>query len=202
MKIAIVSDSHDNLVNIKKALKYIKENNISTLIHCGDFCAPTTVTRAILPDFNGDIHLVHGNVGDPELTEEITKDIKNIHIYNNFFEKSDKYGFGEIELDNCKIAFTHMPDIAQKLAETEKYNYVFYGHTHKPWVEKFKNQISKIKMTIQNADIKKQSDIQPNSQLTILANPGTLAGMFYRATFAILDTETNKLELIILDTIK
>jgi predicted phosphodiesterase len=35
-----------------------------------------------------------------------------------------------------------------------------------------------------------------------LANPGSLAGIFYKATFAILDTRSKKLELKILEKIK
>jgi len=36
----------------------------------------------------------------------------------------------------------------------------------------------------------------------VLANPGTLAGMFSKATFAVYDTSTNNLELKILERLK
>jgi predicted phosphodiesterase len=35
-----------------------------------------------------------------------------------------------------------------------------------------------------------------------LVNPGNLAGMFYKATFAIYETKTDKLELKILETLR
>ena len=54
-----------------------------------------------------------------------------------------------------------------------RYDYVFYGHNHTPWEEKIGN--------------------------TVVANPGTLAGMFQKATFAVLDTKNKKLELKILE---
>jgi hypothetical protein len=82
---------------------------------------------------------------------------------------------GEVELDGKKIAFIHFPKIAQGLAKSGKYDLVFYGHNHKPWEEKVGE--------------------------CILANPGTLGGLFYRASFALYDTKTNKLELKILDQI-
>jgi hypothetical protein len=69
-----------------------------------------------------------------------------------------------------KIAFTHFPEIARKLSETKKYDIVFYGHTHKPWEE--------------------------NIGKTRMVNPGNLAGIFYKATFAIYND--GKLKLIII----
>ncbi len=77
--------------------------------------------------------------------------------------------FGELDIEGIRIAFVHYPGEAKKLAKTGKYDYVFYGHTHVPWKDKVDN--------------------------CYVVNPGTLAGMFYRATFAIFDTETRELEL-------
>lgn len=82
---------------------------------------------------------------------------------------------GKIEIDNLKIAFNHYPWEADKLAKSGKYDLVFYGHDHKPWDK----QVNKTRML----------------------NPGTLAGLFTKATFAIYDTDTKKAELIILEKI-
>lgn len=172
MKIAILSDSHDNIPNIEKALKFIRANKIKIIIHCGDLAAPSILSKVIMPNFQGEIHLVHGNVGDPELLEKMAKDFKNVKVYGTE---------GKLEIDGKQIAFTHFPETAKKLAKTAKFDYVFYGHTHRPWIEELKAKNEKVK--------------------TFLVNSGTLAGMFYKATFAILDTKTNKLELKILEKI-
>jgi len=164
MKIAIISDSHDNVPNLEKALAIIKNQGVELIIHCGDLCAPSMLSKVIAPDFQGEIHIVHGNVGDPDLLEKIAKKFTNVTVHGEI---------GEIKIENKKIAFTHFPEEGKKLAESQKYDIVFYGHTHKPWEEK----INKCR----------------------LVNPGTLAGMFYKATFAIYDTETNELELKILE---
>lgn len=79
----------------------------------------------------------------------------------------------ELGLDKKKIFFNHYPDIAKKAAESKKYDLVFYGHTHRPWEEK----IGKCR----------------------LVNPGELAGQRYKPCFAIYDTQTDKLELKILE---
>jgi len=37
MIIAVMSDSHDNIWNLRKALAIIKEKRAGMIIHCGDF---------------------------------------------------------------------------------------------------------------------------------------------------------------------
>lgn len=78
-----------------------------------------------------------------------------------------------ITLEKIRILLTHYPDVAKEMATTGEYDLIFYGHNHKPWQEKIEK--------------------------TYLVNPGTLAGMFYRASFATYDTVTKKMDLKILD---
>ncbi len=80
---------------------------------------------------------------------------------------------GEFVIDDLKIAINHYPQAAKELASSGKYDFVFYGHNHTPWEEKIGQ--------------------------TVLANPGTLAGLFNKATFAVLDTKTKNLSLKILE---
>jgi len=177
MKIAIISDTHDNLANFKKAISQIKKEKIKLLIHCGDIFEPETAKEA-LRDFSGKAHFVLSDV-DKEYFE---------NVENNYFSNSSKIkiwqNFGEIKIDEKQIAFTHPPKTAMKLALSQKYDIVFYGHLHKPW-EATPHQ-SKLGT---GQEIKK----------TRLVNPGNIAGLFFRATFAVYDTKTDKLKLQILD---
>lgn len=50
---------------------------------------------------------------------------------------------------------------------------IFYGHSHQPWIKELDG--------------------------AIIANPGTLGGVFYKSTFAMWDPATNHLELKILE---
>lgn len=166
MKIAIVSDSHDNLPNIQKMLNWVNKNKIEMMIHCGDLAAPSVIVKELGPKFSGPIHFIHGNVADRELNQKVANDFKHITCHGDT---------GELEVEEKKIAFCHYPAEAEELAQTGKYNLIFYGHDHKPW----EKQINKTK----------------------LLNPGTLAGMFNKATFAVYDTKTDKAELILLERI-
>ena len=168
MKIAIISDTHDNIANIKKALDYINGQKITELIHCGDVCAPITMVE-IAEQFKGNINLCIGNVdGDPFRMLQRVQDGKapNVTIHQEV---------GEFTIDGKKIAINHYPKIAKALAKTGDYDLVFYGHNHKPWVEK----IGK----------------------TQLVNPGNVANIINAPTLAIYDTVTDNLELIKLDEI-
>lgn len=166
MKIAIISDTHDNVTNIQKAILWMKKNKISQIIHCGDICAPS-VLKEIANLFGKKIHVVFGNVDGDQFT--IGKEIGDGTL-KNVILRGD---LGEIKIGNKNIAFTHKPYFARALAGTGKYDLVFYGHTHKPFEEKVGN--------------------------CELVNPGTLAGIFYKATFAVYDTKTNTLALKVLE---
>jgi len=151
MKFAIVSDTHDNMANFNKVIDFLNAAGINMMLHCGDICSQQTIDEAT-KNFKGEIQFVRGN-GDFDL--DSVPETK------------------ELELGNKKIFFNHYPDVAKKMAESGKYDVVFYGHTHRPWEEKVGS--------------------------CRLVNPGELAGQRYKPCFALYDTETDKLELKILE---
>jgi len=166
MRFAVVSDSHDNLPNIEKFIGWANQNQIQIIIHCGDLAAPSIIKKEFGPKFFGKFYFVHGNVADRELNEKFAKEFPHITCAGDE---------GEVEIGGLKIAFCHYPDQAERLAETQKYDLVFYGHDHQPW--------------------------EKTIGRTRLLNPGTLAGMFNKATFAAYDPQTKKAELILLEKI-
>lgn len=164
MKIAIISDTHDNLASLKRAVSWINKEKIKTIIHCGDIFKPETLKEG-LKEYRGKIYVIFSEA-----------DASFSKIPQNSFEdlpKSKVFGkFGQIKIGGRKIAFCHFPEIVKELTTTQKYDLVFYGHTHKPWEEK----VGK----------------------TRLVNPGNIAGILFRPSFAIYNTKTDKLELRIL----
>ncbi len=165
MKFAIISDSHDNWPNVEKAILYIKKQNITTLVHCGDISSGK-VLQELVQLFGGTVHAITGNVSAP--LEELREAVNGLEV--TLYDET-----GILEIDGLKIAFNHYPDEAKELAESGQYDLVFYGHTHKPWDERIGN--------------------------TRMLNPGTVAGLFSKATFAIYNTTTRQAELVILEKI-
>jgi uncharacterized protein len=176
MKIAIISDIHDNLVNLEKCLSWCKNNKIEQLICCGDVTNSETLNYlannfgirsaatngAHANEKKGIIYLVAGNA---EIYEE-----KELDNYQNI----KYYGkIGIIEINGKNIGICHEPYLIKKILERNECDIIFYGHTHKPWEEE-KNG-------------------------TKLINPGTLSGMFQKATFAVM--EDNNLQLVLLENI-
>jgi len=164
MKIAIISDTHDNLENLKKFFNFCEREKISFLIHCGDVCKKETL-REIEKRFKK-IYLSFGNA---DILESLLN-LKNSEKIN-FFEN-----FGKVEIENLKIGFSHFPHLAKNIFEKGNFDFFFFGHTHRPYL------------------IEKEQKF--------LVNPGTLAGLYFKATFALLNLETKNLELKILEKIQ
>lgn len=171
MLVAIISDVHNNEVNLKKVLDYCKKNSVEEIICCGDLASKDTLDF-LCTNFSGPIYYAFGNMDSGQLRElEGVDKYKNAQIFRDFGEaKINKISEKSKDLGTSKIAFTHYPVTAKELAQTEKYDFVFYGHTHKPWTEKIGN--------------------------TTLLNPGNVAGEIYPPTFATWDTQEDEFKLI------
>lgn len=130
MKIAIISDVHDNITNLRKTLAYCRKNEIKIIICCGDLTSRETLDF-LCNGFSGEILYTLGNMDNQELRNMgQEKKYKNAKIFENF---------GEAEIDKKKIAFVHFPDKARKLCESGRYDLVFFGHTHKFQKESVEN---------------------------------------------------------------
>ncbi len=120
MKIAIVSDSHDHLENVEKAIQMINGIGADLLIHCGDLCSPFVVDK--LAKFSGEVNVVFGNNdGDRITIAKIAERFPNVTIHGES---------GVIDTGSGKVAWTHRPEFGNGLAATGEYRVVFSGHTH------------------------------------------------------------------------
>lgn len=130
MKVAVVSDIHDNIWNLEQALRKVHQEEAEVLLFLGDFCAPFTLAQ-IGDSFSGPIHAVFGNNdGDTFLLSQIASKYAQVTLHGHL---------GEIELEGKEIAINHYPDISKRLAESGAYDAVFSGHDHK----KYQQEIGK-----------------------------------------------------------
>lgn len=121
MRIAVISDTHDHLENLDRAILEINEHAPSMLLHCGDLCSPFVVDR--LAAFRGPVHIVFGNnEGDRFTIQKVAGRFSNITLHGEV---------GFVQTEDGEIAFTHRPEFARGLASTGRYRAVFYGHTHR-----------------------------------------------------------------------
>jgi len=120
MKIGIISDTHDNVGNILKAVKVFQAKGVEFVVHCGDVVSPASAKF-----FNGvKIKLVKGNCdGD---TEHIGEKLES--IAGEYLGES-----AELSIDGKQIAAYHGQDKAKldKIIKSGQYRYVLTGHSHK-----------------------------------------------------------------------
>lgn len=124
MKIAILSDTHDHVENILKAVEKLKYYKPERWIHLGDFISPGGVKQ--LTGTTG-IGVLGNNDGDIfELQEAFVK--INWKLAGYFYEE---------EIDGLKIACYHgtVQPITDALIKCGTYDVVLTGHTHQPVIE-------------------------------------------------------------------
>jgi hypothetical protein len=121
MKIAILSDIHDHIDNLAKAIAAAKNAKVEAAIFCGDFCAP--YSSKILSTLNVPIYACLGNNDEDQigLLKLGGKNFTWTHLSQEF---------GTVELGGKKLAFCHYPRLADLLSKTEEFDAVFFGHTH------------------------------------------------------------------------
>jgi hypothetical protein len=119
MRIAILSDIHDNVWALARALKAV--SGCDALLCLGDLCSPFTITE-IAQGYAGPIHVVWGNNdGDKVLITANAAKSGRVTLHGDF---------ASLEFDGRRVAMTHYPHIAAALAEGQQYALVCHGHNH------------------------------------------------------------------------
>jgi uncharacterized protein len=188
-KIAVISDIHDNLANLERFLKVFDEQcsslgdeQVCGIICCGDVTTPETL-EFLASNFEGPIKLACGNteIGQEKFAE-VAERHKNLEVFAEVgaLHHTEQGKSGLVKID---VAFVHRPNKTRELALSGKYSFVFYGHTHRPWIKEVAAKGNPL------------GAVQGLPLATFIANPGTLGGVFTAPTCAILETQTLKLEL-------
>ncbi len=118
MKIGVISDTHDRLDAIERAVEVFNNERVDVVIHAGDFVSPFTEKpfRALNAKFYG---IFGNNDGDKLLLKEKYRRVGEI--------EEDPL---ELEIQSVSIAVTHRPKIVNALSHI--YDIVIFGHTHMP----------------------------------------------------------------------
>ncbi len=127
MKIAVLSDIHDQSLNLATALDQVRGESAARLFFLGDFCAPFTLTQ-LAEGFDGTIDVVFGNNdGDAFLLCKNAARHAHVTLHGHL---------AQLEVDGRRIALHHYPDVAERLAESGAYDAVFSGHDHRRYAHR------------------------------------------------------------------
>jgi len=127
--IGILSDTHDHVDNIKKALRIFSDRNVDLILHCGDFVSPFALApfKDLFCPFAG---IFGNNEGEKAgLTEMFSG-------HGVLQEPPLQYRFKEY-----LFFITHIPFDFTTLAQSGTYTAILYGHSHVPEVKKGKTLI-------------------------------------------------------------
>lgn len=132
MRFAVMSDSHDNIWNLREALRIVKSEGVDKIIHCGDFVAPFMLKE--LNEVGLPVHGVFGNNdGDQFLLTKLSCTRFSNMILHGLI--------GEIDVGGQIIGFTHQGDVARGLASCGKYHTVCFGHSHEFYQERINHTL-------------------------------------------------------------
>jgi putative phosphoesterase len=129
MLVGIVSDTHDNGEQVDAAVATFEDAGVETVVHCGDFVAPFSVTPF---DGDWDFYAVRGN-NDGEWAVEAT-----VEEFGTYMGE-----MGELTLDGQEVAVYHGTSgaIVDALVECGTYDYVFHGHSHEGGTEEYEGTV-------------------------------------------------------------
>lgn len=166
--VGIISDTHDHLNKIDKALEIFKERNVNLIIHAGDFISPFALKKfknlwcpfaGVFGNNEGEKPTLLSIFGQNSKKQEPSKKDKIL------IEPPLEYQFGEY-----LFYITHVPFDFKELSESKIYTAIIYGHTHLP-------------------------DVFYGD--TLIINPGECCGWVNgRATVALLSLPDEKVEIV------
>jgi len=131
VKIAIISDIHENFHNLIRAFKKMNEIDVEYILCLGDLINPGIGKLLATQDIP--VFLIWGNNDGDRV--EITLASK---AENSVLTVSPRT-FDFIELDGRKIFLTHYDDLAEPMAKTGLYDAVFFGHSHDMHISQIEN---------------------------------------------------------------
>ena len=128
MLIGAISDTHDNLPQIEKAVEYLNNQKVGLALHAGDYVAGFVIPK--LKQLNCKLIGVFGNNdGDHELLKKRFSETSNCTI---------KERFAQVEVEGFRIALLHGHEyeLLNAIINSEYFDAVIHGHSHNLSIEK------------------------------------------------------------------
>ncbi len=122
--IGVMSDSHDNLTMIRRAVTIFKDAQCDLVVHAGDIVAPFAVKE--LAALGCRVKAVYGNCDGEKPGLKMA-----IEPFGEIQEAPLVLSYAAKEFLLCHVDFP-----VPKYIASGKYDIVIFGHTHKPEVKK------------------------------------------------------------------
>jgi hypothetical protein len=128
MLIGAISDTHDNLPQVEKAVKYLNDQKVGLVLHAGDYVAGFVIPK--FKQLNCKLIGVFGNNdGDHELLKKRFSETTNCTIHDRF---------AQVEVEGYRIALLHgtETELLDAIINSGYFDAVVHGHSHNKSIEK------------------------------------------------------------------
>lgn len=127
MLIGAISDSHDNLPLVEKAIQVLNEQKVGLALHAGDYVAGFVIPK--FKKLNCQLIGVFGNNdGDHELLKKRFSETTNCTIHDRFTT---------VTREGYRIALLHghETELLNTIINSNYFNAVIHGHSHNKGIE-------------------------------------------------------------------
>ena len=128
MLIGAISDSHDNLTHIEKAIRILNDQKVGMVLHAGDYIAGFVIPK--FKQLNCPLIGVFGNNdGDHELLKKRFSETGNCTIRDRFTQ---------LTIEGYRIALLHghETELLNSIIDSGYFDSVIHGHSHNRGVER------------------------------------------------------------------
>ena len=128
MLIGIMSDTHDDIAQTKKAVATFNQKKVEHVLHAGDIISPFMIDT--LKELQAPLIGVFGNNdGDRVLLERKSGLLSSMKISGTF---------ARIDIGGMRIGLVHGNDreLVETLTTSGSLDLLVYGHTHRPEIKK------------------------------------------------------------------
>ena len=128
MLIGAISDSHDNLPQIEKAVQALNNQKVGLVLHAGDY-----VAGFVIPKFKALncklIGVFGNNDGDHELLKKRFSETTNCIIHDRFTT---------VTIEGYRVALLHghETELLNAIIDSESFDAVIHGHSHNLCIER------------------------------------------------------------------
>ncbi len=122
MLVGLISDTHDNLEMVKKAIERFNDEKVDLVLHAGDYVSPFVVPKFKVLKCRL-VGVFGNNDGDHEFLRRRFAETGNCEVRGRF---------AEIDVENFKIALLHgdETELLNALVNCDYFDAVVFGHVH------------------------------------------------------------------------
>jgi uncharacterized protein len=127
MLIGAISDTHDNLPLIEKAVQILNQQKVDLVLHAGDYVAGFVIPK--LAKVNCPLIGVFGNNdGDHELLKKRFSETTNCTIHDRFTQNT-------IQGYRIALLHGHETELLNAIVDSGYFDAVIHGHSHNRSIE-------------------------------------------------------------------